>query len=62
MKHDEARETLEDEEKEIIGRGFGKRGNKSSELFLRSSALQEMATEDYYHGATILGQKIGKRK
>ena len=57
MTYNEAREPIEEEEKEIVGRGFG---NKMYPIHLRHSALQERANELHTVGSMkILGNTVG---
>ena len=61
MKHSEKGENIDDEEREIIARGFG---NKMHPIHLRHSALQEMANEKHASvhrdiTMSVLGNDVG---
>jgi hypothetical protein len=57
MKYNEAKEPIEEEENEIVSRGFG---NRKNPLDLKSSSLQERTNELHTVGSMkILGNTVG---
>ena len=57
MTYNEAREPIEEEENEIVSRGFG---NRKNPLDLKSSSLQERTNELHTVGSMkILGNTVG---
>jgi hypothetical protein len=57
MTYNESREPIEEEENEIVSRGFG---NRKNPLDLKSSSLQERTNELHTVGSMkILGNTVG---